>query len=117
MPRKLKHSQRPVIYHWFDNELDRQRHLWFVRSRAQAEFRGESWQLTYEDFCCYWPDRETMDRRGRQSSSLCLTRYDDQGPWSRDNVCMVTRNLHMKIKNRRTNNMDCEEFFREAIWI
>lgn len=77
---------------------DTQRHDQFIawqRAYSQAQFRGEPWFMTFEDFCTAWEGH--WQDRGRGSDQLCLTRQDLEGPWSLDNVYLITRAEH----NRR----------------
>ena len=104
-------------YHRHKDPLDHKRNRWFVRSRAQAEFRGEQWNLTYEEFCEFWPTEEIINRRGRDGDSLCLTRLDPELPWDRTNTCQVTRKIQLTIKNRRQYGLEVEHLFKEAKWL
>lgn len=67
----------------------------FGRARAQALFRGEAWDLAFDQFVQIWgPD---WNRRGRASEDLCMTRADPDLPWSEHNAELITRSEH----NRR----------------
>lgn len=103
-------------YYFTDDPLDKQRHLSFLRSQAQARFRGELWQLTYEDYCEFW-NESTFPLRGRSPECLCLCRYDPTGPWSKSNTVQITRANHLQIKNRRQWDIPAEEFFKGARWL
>ena len=81
-PRPLQWSTGP----------DPQRHACFIawgRSRAQAHFRGEPWQLLFEEWEAAWGDQWL--RRGRHRDNLLLVRPDPELPWSSDNVELVDR--------------------------
>jgi len=75
----------------YEDMFDRIRHIPFLRQRAQCHFRGEPFELTFEDFCNLWDTEEKWQARGRLRESLVLTRIDIEGPWSVDNVEIVTR--------------------------
>ena len=60
--------------------------------RNQAQWRGEQWQLTLEDFIRVWGT--AWPRRGRTIHSDCMTRCDPTQPWSGHNVQIVTRQQH-----------------------
>lgn len=68
----------------------------FARSRCQAKYRGEAWQLTWEDWQDFWP-REFWSLRGRHQGCLCVTRLDRTLPWSRENCCRMDRIDAVKI--------------------
>ena len=60
----------------------------FLRSRAQAHFRHESWELTRPQYFQFWNTPELWKQRGRQRLSLVLTRKDSEKPWSIKNCCI-----------------------------
>ena len=93
------------------------RHLAFVRHKAQCQFRKEEFLLTIEDWCKFWPDETTFARRGRAVQDLMMTRFDVEGPWSRDNCCIVTRLAHFNIANKRRAGKPYEQYFNGAITI
>ena len=73
----------------------------FHRQRAQAHFRNEIWTLTYEDFCLFFPDEQTFNRRGRGIDNICLTLLEPELGWTLENAILVTRHQQLWIKNRR----------------
>ena len=91
---------RPLIW---STGPDPQRHEQFVswcRSRSQAHYRGEQWNLGFEDFERAWGDQ--WCRRGRHIEDLCMTRQDPDGAWQLDNVIIVTRReWHQRERQRR----------------
>lgn len=70
--------------------LDHERHVAFLRARCQANYRGETWTMTIEEFFEMWPV-EMWSCRGRGYSDLCMVRIDPQAEWSKDNCQIVTR--------------------------
>jgi hypothetical protein len=71
------------------------RYVAWSRARAQAQFRGETWHLTFAEFEEIWG--EQWPQRGRGSLDLCMTRSDIEGAWEKGNVELITRTEH----NRR----------------
>ena len=61
---------------------------------AQARFRGEPWDLSFEDFYDIWQGH--WDDRGRSSDDLCMTRADYELAWSKDNIILITRAEHCR---------------------
>jgi hypothetical protein len=70
---------------------------WLV-SKAQANFRGEEWQLTFEEYYQMW--RNDWDNRGRYPENMCMTRIDKEGPWAVGNVHVITRKEHLQEQGR-----------------
>jgi hypothetical protein len=78
------------------------RHEKFVcwqRMRAQAHYRGEKYQLTFEDFESVWADQ--WHRRGRHSEDLCITRKNPKLPWKLNNVQLMSRAEHVRTTHSR----------------
>ena len=65
-------------------------HNW-ARARAQAHYRGEVWDLAFEDWEQFW--HHDWEQRGRHSEGLCITRIDPSQPWSVMNICKITRRV------------------------
>lgn len=80
----------------FDNPIDHSLRRQFVQSRAQSQFRGETWQLSWEDFYYLWTRDQNYLLRGRGPNRLALCRRDPQGPWSLANCAIETRSEHLR---------------------
>lgn len=74
----------------------------FLRARAQARFRGESWQLTFEDFERTWQGRWHL--RGRGPDRLCMARLDPDQAWTVPNIELITRSEHCRRHNVLTGS-------------
>lgn len=75
-------------------------HIAWHRARAQANFRKEAWELDFEAWVEIWGD--SWAQRGRSSGSLCLTRDDNEGAWTRNNVSLVVRGEHCRRNQKFT---------------
>ena len=64
----------------------------WVQARAQAEYRGEGWELEFDQYQAAWGP--CWDQKGRTRDSMCLTRNDYLLPWSADNILLVSRQQH-----------------------
>jgi hypothetical protein len=93
------------------------RYIPYLRARAQCNFRGEEFELTFEDWCAFWSTPELWARRGRDSDSLSLMRVDTELPWSRDNCCLMDRRTQITISNKRHNGFDWEHLLKDAIYV
>ena len=59
------------------------------RMRAQAKFRGETWDLSWEDFMAIWDTKWHL--RGTNKESMVLTKRNQEGDWTKDNVEICPR--------------------------
>lgn len=102
--RKLptgKHARgKPRPHVWVtgpDPLLHEMYHPWQV-AKAQAKYRGEEWNLTFEEYADMW--RPQWHLRGRGSDQYCMTRYDEEKPWDKTNAYIILRleqqRLHVK---------------------
>lgn len=79
----------------------------FLRSRAQAWFRGETWAIEFQPWLDLWAPH--WDKRGRHRGSYHMTRLDDTQPWQQGNVQVVDRQAWRKKQaqaradSRKTN--------------
>ena len=96
------------------NPFDVNRRRAYARSRCQADFRGEAWDLTFSEWCEFWPTPEEFARRGRHSDSLCLTRRDWTLPWNRTNTVKLPRPAQVAIGNRY-GRFSTEEYYSQEI--
>lgn len=103
------------LYKLYPDRFDRVRNKAWNRSRTQARFRGEPWELSFADYRDFWNTEEIWAQRGRGTDDLCMTRIDDELPWSRSNCCLITRINHLRLKNARFHGYDTEPFLAEAI--
>lgn len=67
-------------------------HPWML-AKAQAKFRGDDFELEFDEFFALWNGK--WEYRGRKREDYCLTRIDWKGPWSAKNCVIVTRHEHL----------------------
>ena len=75
-------------------EVPHQQHIAWHRMRAQAIYRKEPWDLSFEQFQQVWG--EFWYRRGRGAEDYCLTRLDIDLAWSPDNIQCIQRIDHLR---------------------
>jgi hypothetical protein len=75
----------------------------FVQARNQANFRGETWSLTFDDYQALW--REHWQHKGRTVNDYCMARLDVELAWDLGNVEVLSRHEHFGRANRRRNNI------------
>lgn len=75
-------------------EIPHQQYISWQRARAQANFRGEIWLLTFEQYQQIWQPYWSM--KGRGKNDMCLTREDPTGAWEPSNVTVMHRLDHLR---------------------
>lgn len=83
-----------------DINLHNKYYAW-LKHRAQANFRNEEYELTFEDWLHLWQDEEQWLNRGKTRECFVLSRKDQEGAWSRANCEIITRHEQLK----RTNHL------------
>jgi hypothetical protein len=75
-------------------ELNHQQYLAWLQMRAQANYRKEKFELTFEDFQSLWQGH--WYQKGRGAEHYCLTRTNPDGTWCKDNVNCIPRVEHLR---------------------
>lgn len=81
---------RPHIWISGPDEFKHSMYTPWLRSKAQAKFRKEEWNLTFDQFYDIWKNHWT--RRGRSPSDLSMMRIDPKHPWASNNIIILPRN-------------------------
>lgn len=79
-----------------DEKKHKMYHPWQM-SKAQATFRNEGWELSFDEYYELWKD--DWDNRGRKSENMCMTRLDPDMPWAVGNVQVIKRVDHLRNQN------------------
>lgn len=74
----------------------------WLQQRNQAQWRGEDWQLPFEDWRRIWGT--DIVNRGRLKGQLSMIRRDYRQPWTPDNVILVTREEQAVIQHLVTED-------------
>lgn len=97
MPRQ---GPRPHVWVTGPDPVRHKRYIAFLRQKAQANFRGEGWQFTFEEWLAVWGDQ--IELRGRERGSMTMVRIDYEYPWSKDNARIVDRMEHARVQQAVT---------------
>lgn len=97
MPRK---GIRPHVWVSGPDPERHKRYLQWLQQRNQAQFRGEVWNLEFDDWLMIWGDN--IRYRGRQKGSMTMVRCDYDQPWSNTNARIVDRMEHAQVQQALT---------------
>jgi hypothetical protein len=89
--------------------FDHERYRPFLKARSQAWFRGEDWDLTFEDFCQLWT-WDHWQMRGKGSSDFAMARIDCEKGWNLDNCEIVTRRQQLRRNNLKKRQLREREY-------
>ena len=84
-PHTWKVGPDPVLH---------QKHCAYRQQKNQAQWRGETWLLSFETWCALWGD--LWSQRGRTGDCYCLTRIDYAQAWVLSNIQVITRRAHSR---------------------
>ena len=93
MPHIGRKGPRPEMWK-VKGEIPHQQHRTYMKAKAQAAFRKELFELTFEQYQQLWKGK--WQDRGRDNHKLTLTRKDTQKPWCMDNCVIMTRLEHLR---------------------
>lgn len=99
-PGKRGRNPNPNRWATGPDRLTHDKHYGWLKHKAQANYRGEEYSLTWEEWESLWTN-ELWLQRGRTAESLCLQQIDNECGWHATNVEIVTRIEHFaQIKKR-----------------
>jgi hypothetical protein len=75
-------------------EVPHEQYRCWIQHKNQANFRGEDYELTFEQYQDLW--KYNWDMKGRSTHNYCLTRIDPEGAWTMDNVEVIDRIEHLR---------------------
>ena len=90
-PRPQSQGLRPHLWRSGPDPRAHKQYGAFLVHRAQANFRNEGHELTFEEWTAVWNQDGAWEKRGRGIDSVCLARQDLNLPWSADNIEILTR--------------------------
>ena len=90
------------------------RYVAWLRARSQARYRGEAWNMEFDDWVVVWGDQ--WHRRGRSRGQLQLVRVDWELPWHPDNVVLMDREEFHRMQGarRRQQNQQWRDLNHEV---
>ena len=95
---------RPHVWICGPDEYKHSMYTPWMMARAQANFRNEEWDLSFDEYYEIW--KEQWSNRGRKADSVCMTRQDWGGPWSKDNVVIVIRKEHLAAQAEARSGLE-----------
>lgn len=60
------------------------------QKKTSTHNRGIAWELTFEQWCRVWDESGKWFERGRRKDQYCMSRIADTGPYSFENVRIIT---------------------------
>jgi hypothetical protein len=75
-------------------EIPHKQYTAWLRAKAQARYRGEQWDLTFDEFQTLW--HGYWSRRGRGTLSYVMSRHDPDGAWDTTNAACMQRIEYLK---------------------
>lgn len=70
-------------------------------ARNQARFRGQSWDITKEQFFAIWRENNLWLEDGQKLHGHVFSRKNMNQGWTVDNVHIVTREHMLQTRNKR----------------
>lgn len=90
-------TRRRTPEYWISGPdvVEHDKYYAYLKHKAQAKFRGEYHDLTWEQWQELWPT-DLFLKRGRGVDDLCLSQIDPELGWTRNNLEVITRRLQLQ---------------------
>ena len=72
----------------------------YASQKCAAKKRGIDFQLTFDEWYKVWSDSGHWHQRGRGSEKYCMARHQDTGPYSINNVSIITNHENLSYGNK-----------------
>ena len=92
-----KGKLRPHLWLCGPDEYKHQMYTPWMRHKAQARFRGEEHDLSFDEYFAIWDGY--WYARGRAADELCMTRIDPSEAWTKDNCELRIRKEYLAELN------------------
>jgi hypothetical protein len=97
-PRPKSRGIRPHLWATGPDPVLHNKHRIWIQQRNQAQWRGETWDLSFDAWLKIWDQSGHWLNRGREKGTYCMTRLVWTEPWSEANVHIVTREQHSRAQ-------------------
>lgn len=111
-----KRRARPESWITGPDELIHEKYYAWHKHRAQAHYREEEYELTFDQWQEIWKDDEQFLNRGKTRECFVLTRIDPEAAWSMDNCEIITRYEQLcrttakRVASRWGSKLDTNDF-------
>lgn len=104
--KKTRRKRDPDTFVGGPDFYTRNKYYAWLKHRSQANYRSESYSLTWEEWQTLWKD-ELWDQRGQKGHNLCLAQINPKLGWHMNNVAVMTRKeqLTRSIQARTKKNV------------
>lgn len=100
-----KRSNRRGSKRLYEDDLRHDQHWAWLRKKAQAAYRGESWTLSIEEWFDMWDKSDQWDNRGRHPHASAVFMKDPEKGWHIWNVAVFDRTVKLaEIARGRIRN-------------
>lgn len=110
VPGPGRKAPRPHVWVSGPDEYRHTMYMPWLKAKAQANFRGETWKLTFDEFYSLWKD--DWSKRGRKAEDMCMTRNDPNGAWDYKNTLIITRHEHLKRQGEMRKLYEESNFYK-----
>lgn len=92
---------RPKSWTFPDDPVKTKAYLCYLRAKAQAKFREEFWDLTFDQWWHLWTSSGQWHNKGKAADEYCMLQRNTDLGWTVDNAYIATREEHFKTQRQR----------------
>ena len=85
----------------------------YSAQKRKAKQRNIEWHFTFDSWFKLWEESGHWDTRGDSAGKHCMSRYNDQGPYSPENVYINLFELNTKESYKR-NGINQDGTFKSS---
>ena len=94
-------GRRPRVWVFPHDERKTDAYMKYLRSKAQAKYRMEHWDLTFDQWWNSWESSGKYDERTNDKHGYCMIQSDPDLGWIEENLLIISREQHLKTQHQR----------------
>lgn len=111
--REIRHKETYGCSYDVYKSISSDKKAKFKKQKKNAKARGIPWEIKLYDWCCLWDGK--WEKRGRNYGQYVMARFGDKGPYSINNVEIVTNTENVIERCERDFGGDYTETSNKAI--
>jgi len=96
-------GQRPRVWVFPYDEVKTGAYMKYLRAKAQAKYRKEHWDLTFEQWWAPWEASGRWSERTNDKHGYCMIQQNPDLGWIEGNLEVISRAEHLKTNRKRSN--------------
>lgn len=97
-------GKRPRTWVFPHDAVKTDAYMKYLRAKAQAKYRKEHWDLTFDQWWTPWEASGKWQERTNGKTGYCMIQINPELGWIESNLAVITREEHLKTQHGRRHD-------------